>query len=150
MGLASLSGHEAEERTQWVRVQRHLYSHFLDETEPEPDWTGPLPCLGPATRDDLAARLGESAGLLQLLAGQAELLRMSPRPALRSKFLATWDRVEGLWKGSRHLAVLGWLWTIDSQNVGPDGGGDDLGPFLAACVRYQGLVRRMRALLGQG
>ena len=139
MDLRSLSGHDREPRAVWLRLQRQVLRRFLDgddllavsasgEAAPE------------ALRDALTTSLGQSADLLRLLTGQAALLARSP--AMKGRFLATWDRLQRLWLASPHLAVLGHLWLRQAQDPGRD-----LSALLARIDRYAGCVAAFSRLL---
>lgn len=133
MGLSSLSGHEAEDRTRWVRIQRHFYRQFLDrdETAPFPEPHGLTDEGAAEVRDSLSRAMA----LLHLCAEQGELLRVHPREALKRKFMGTWQMVHTLWDDDRWFNVLGYLWSAQSQESG-----NDLDGILELVGRYRRLV----------
>jgi ADP-heptose:LPS heptosyltransferase len=118
MGLESLSGHEREDRTQWVRLQRHVYRHFLDQ-RPVP--AAPFDSrLSPEFRQALVQALDQSGKMLGLLAEQGRVLAHTPLPPLKKKFMATWQRLQSLWDQTPPLSVLGLLWITQSQDAAGD------------------------------
>ncbi len=142
MGLESLSGHEQEERTQWIRLQRHIYRHFLDRTPiPAP----PSFAFGAGFRASVSRTLDDSRKLLTLLAGQGQALLAGARiEPLKQKFMASWQRLQGLWDADERLAVLGHLWLSESQEAGRQ-----LETFLPLIDRYQALTTSWLEFLGQ-
>jgi ADP-heptose:LPS heptosyltransferase len=140
MDLHALSGHDTEARAVWLRLQRRVLRRFLDEEAAEASEKSFGDALPEPLRAALATSLGQSADLLRLLAGQAALLSRSP--AMKSRFLATWDRLQRLWSGSPHLAVLGHLWQRQAQDPGCD-----LPALLAHIDRYAGCVAAFTRLI---
>ncbi|MHC1788928.1 glycosyltransferase family 9 protein [Solidesulfovibrio sp.] len=133
MDLVSLSGHDAEPRAIWLRHQRHVLRQFLDDVP----FTLPAahpPGLPDAERQTLARILGQSADLLRLIEGQAVLVARNP--AMKARFLASYERVGSLWSGSPHLAVLGQLWKRQAQEHVPD-----LEQLLTGIRRYAACIR---------
>ena len=133
MGLASLSGHEAADRTVWVGMQRHFYRQFLDDTRPTP----PRGQAGLSAPSAARARaVLEPAGqLLFLLARQAEALAQAPVAGIKTKFLGNFERLTALLADDPMVSVLGDMWRQDSQAVGAD-----FSALPALFRRYHGLV----------
>ena len=133
MDLASLSGHDAADRTAWIRLQRGLYRQFLDDEAitPRPDLGA---ALGPALRAEAAAVQGRAGLLLHLLREQAQALARAPLPPLKRKFLANWQTLSALWSESPRFSVLGDLWREQSQQLADNIA--HLGPLLE---RYRAL-----------
>jgi len=117
MDLYSLSGHDAEPRAAWLRLERQVLRQFLDE-EPLHLATTAVPVLPEALRESLRGILGQSADLLRLLEGQAVLAARTP--AMKSRFLASWERLRTLWLHSPYLGVLAYLWMQEAQEAAPD------------------------------
>lgn len=140
MGLECLSGHEADDRTQWVRVQRHVYRHFLDQHA----WAGfPVkPGLSPEVRQEALDILSGAEQLLQLMLQQALLLRKAPREALKRKFLATWQRVQAHFARSSLFNVLSYVFAAESQEAGRE-----MESVVFFVQRYQELVVAWKNLL---
>lgn len=159
MDLISLSGHDGEDRTRWIRLQRHFYRQFLDRGTPHPDgggdaglrtvpsggvdaptWRIRLPRVPCALSSALCARavdeLRQADALLHLMGEQGGLLRVRPSEMAKSRFLGTVSRVQALWDNSTLFNVLGHLWLGESQ-----GAGDTLDSVLALATVYRGLVR---------
>jgi len=117
MGLASLSGHGEGERAVWSGVQRLAWRRFLDGLPP--DFSGnEADALPEAFRSRLHNTLAQADGLLELLSQQARVLQAAPRPALRTKFMATWQRLHAVFAAEPGLCALAHLWLHLSQNEG--------------------------------
>lgn len=140
MDLLPLSGHDAEPRAVWLRLERQVLRQFLDEKDPE-TVVGGAPPLPDAVRSSLVTCLEQSTTLLELLSGQARLLARTP--AMKSRFLGTWERVRHLWLASPHLAVLGHLWQRQAQDPG-----SDLPTLLARIGRYASCISAFRQSIG--
>lgn len=119
LGLRSLSGHDGTDRTVWNEIQRQALRHFLDG-QPQSFRGHEAERLSPVFRDRLAAVLSQAGGLLDVLIQQSRLLGMAPRPALRTKFMATWQRLESLFASDPAFSSLGHLWLHLSQTDSPD------------------------------
>lgn len=142
MDLRSLSGHDREPRAAWLRLQRLVLRRFLDGDDPLAVQPAPGETVPEVLGAALATGLDQSADLLRLLAGQAALLARNP--AMKDRFLTTWDRVQRLWLASPHLAVLGHLWLRQAQDPGRD-----LPSLLASIDRYAGCIAAFSRLLGR-
>jgi hypothetical protein len=140
LDLESLSGHEGEDRTRLIRLQRALYRPYLDGEAMEA--SGTPAGLSPAAAGPLAAALGGALSLLELLLRQGELLAREPLPALRTKFLATWQRVRGSLEAHPALALLAALWTFEAERPG-----QGLAELLALTRRFAALLSRLRQCL---
>jgi ADP-heptose:LPS heptosyltransferase len=139
MDLCSLSGHEAEARAVWLRMERRVFRQFLDGSDLHPSAKG-LAAMPEATRQPLGELLRQSADLLRLLEGQAALVARNP--GMKAKFLGTWERLRALWTGSAHLSVLGRLWMQEAQESSPD-----LARLLVRIRRFSGLVAAFTVLV---
>lgn len=142
MDLASLTGHEAEDRTAWIRMQRHHYRQFLDKLHPEPM---PQP---PALSSDYASVVlpvfTQAGQLLFLLGQQAKAVAAAPIPALKSKFLSNFERLTALLSDSPQFSVLGDMWREQAQETG-----DDLIQLSHLIEHYGGMVEAWKESLGQ-
>lgn len=147
MDLASLSGHEGEDRTRWIRLQRHFYRQFLDRaparSSGQPDQAvlairpPQSPCvLSEALRARAVDELRQADALLHLMGEQGGLLKVRPSDMAKSRFLGTVSRVQALWDNSALFNVLGHLWLCESQ-----GAGGTLDSVLALASAYRGLAR---------
>ena len=137
LDLESLSGHEDCDRTRLIRLQRALYRPYLDGEEP-PELLQPAG-LSPETAQAMARCVGEVLSLLNLLQRQGELLSRDPLPAMKTKFLATWQRVKSTLESQERLALLSWLWTFEAERPGLD-----LAGILALAQRFARLLERMQ------
>jgi hypothetical protein len=137
LDLESLSGHEAQDRTRLIRLQRRLYRPYLDG-EGFPGAAEPAG-LSPEATESLSRTLGEALTLLNLLARQGELLARDPVPSVKTKFLATWQRVRGSLEAQEQLALLAALWTFEAERPGLD-----LSAILALAGRFSVLLKNMR------
>ena len=146
MDLESLSGHENQDRTQWLRLQRLLICQFLDQGH---DLTAAPPSpgaenfsLSPAMREAVTAELAAAIGFLHLLREQGRALTHKPLPPLKAKFMATWQRLQTLWDNSNHFNMLGFLWLCETQTLG-----DDFPAVLDLAAQYQALLEAWRELV---
>ncbi|KHK04479.1 glycosyltransferase family 9 protein [Desulfovibrio sp. TomC] len=117
MDLVSLTGHDSEPRAIWLRHQRHVLRQFLDDTPFVPPIVLPA-ALPDADRQALVRSLAQSADMLRLVEGQAVLAARNQ--AMKSRFLASYERINSLWAASPHLAVLGQLWQRQAQEQVPN------------------------------
>jgi ADP-heptose:LPS heptosyltransferase len=142
MDLFSLSGHETEVRAVWLRLERRVFSQFLDGKEfslsPREESVISL-----ASRRSLMEILRQSAELLRLLEGQASLVARNP--GMKARFMGSWERLRALWMDSAHLAVLGRLWMHEAQESSPD-----LARLLVRIRRFAGVIAAFTALVDQG
>ena len=119
MGLRSLSGHGGADRTLWNEIQRAAWRRFLDGV-PQSFQGNEADGLSLDLRRHLAGVLGQARGLLEMLVQQARVLGVAPRPALRAKFMANWQRLETLLASEPAFSTLGHLWLHLSQTEGQD------------------------------
>lgn len=137
LDLESLSGHEADDRTRLIRVQRALLRPYLDaESLPEARRAAGL---SPEAARELSAGLNEALSLLALLERQGELLLRDPIASMKAKFLGTWQRVRASLENRERLALLAALWTFEAERPGLD-----LPGILALAARFADLLRRFR------
>ena len=139
MDLVSLTGHDSEARAIWLRHQRHVLRQFLDDTPFTPSLALP-PALPDADRQALAQILAQSAAMLRLIEGQAVLAARNQ--AMKSRFLASYQRMGGMWAASPHLAVLGQLWQRQAQEQVPS-----LDQLVANIRRYAACVAAFSRLV---
>jgi ADP-heptose:LPS heptosyltransferase len=134
MELESLSGHGESDRAVWIGLQRAHFRAFLDGGAPA-GRTGLGARLGPDMRRELSKTLTSARDMLFLLSQQGALLRVNPRPQAKTKFLASWQRVQNILSSNNHLNILALLWMFESQRQG-----DDLASLLSVAERHQGLL----------
>jgi len=134
--LESLSGHEGDDRTRFIRLQRKLYRPHLDGEPIEiSDYHAGMTA---EAAQRLAQALDETLSLLNLLRRQGELLARDPLPTMKTKFLATWQRVRGSLESQERLALLASLWTFEAERPG-----QGLAEILALAGRFAVLLERM-------
>jgi ADP-heptose:LPS heptosyltransferase len=139
MDLASLTGHDAEPRAIWLRCQRHVLRQFLDDKPHTPPAVLPPP-LPDAERRTLGHLLAQSADLLRLIEGQAQLAARNQ--AMKARFLSSFDRVTNLWSASPYLATLAQLWQRQAQEQAPD-----LSRLVSGIRRYGACIAGFAAFL---
>ena len=134
--LRSINGHDADERTLWIRAQRGFLKPFLDNglegAAMPPELPAPL-------RESVAPVAERSAALLHLLAEQGAALSKAPVPVLKKRFLATWQKLETLWSENPRFIALAHLWLCETQDAG-----DNLETVLAIARRYRNLMLRLK------
>lgn len=111
--LASLSGHDNDARTRWMRVQRRLYRQFFDRDAAEPFIPKPDPDspLVPGPEDAaLAQACRTMTALYDALVQQAEMLSANAPPAVRDRFWKNWDRLGHTLASRPEFAALSFVW----------------------------------------
>ena len=129
MDLISLSGHDGEDRTLWLREQRRLYRQFLDRNPAElfqPSLPEDPLILSPAMAKPLAAELQTALALLDAVMQQGRLLLQRPLPQISERFLATLTRLNILLRESPGLAALSLVWLEEASGTGDIGLAVDL------------------------
>lgn len=120
--LHPLSAHGQEERSQWLRMQRHYYRHIIDglngHTRPVPASGVDTRGLSPLFRQDIATAMRQSEELLHLLCEQTALLRHMPGQQAGQRLLGTCHRIGTVLRHCRPLTALGHLWTVLAQERG--------------------------------
>lgn len=119
LDLEALSGQESALRTRWIRIQRHYYRQFLDQspTIQVPNFPLDLP---EAAQNGILDSLEQSIALLRILEGQAQVLTTAALPNVKQKFMAYWERLQAHWQTDPFFPVLGRLWMTESQERGGD------------------------------
>ncbi len=138
MELASLSGHETTDRALWIAKQRAHYLRFLDG-ETVGVKTGLAGKLSPGVAEKISKTLTSAHDMLFLLSQQGMLLAKNPRPQAKSKYLASWQRLQNLLSANSNLNILGLLWMFESQRCG-----SDLASLMMLTERYKALFASMR------
>ncbi|PKN09927.1 MAG: glycosyltransferase family 9 protein [Deltaproteobacteria bacterium HGW-Deltaproteobacteria-8] len=141
LDLVSLSGHEREDRTLLIRLQRDLYRRYLDG-DPMPKAATPAgpPCgLSAQAAVPLSSALGTASEFLFLLERQGQLLGRDPLNSVKAKFLATWQRVQSSLCADPRLTLLSALWMFESERPGLD-----MPEILALTARFRALVDALR------
>lgn len=140
MDLVSLSGHESQDRSQWIRRQRGIYRQFLDEKA-----ISPAPCAiwaSSAFQDQINQELHRCILLLTLIEEQGRLLSRHPQAPLRPRFFLNCQNLEDSFARSTKLGVLGLLWRhhAHAQSACMD-------HFLGLCARYRELLTALQKSL---
>ena len=138
MGLESLSGHDVSDRALWIAMQRAHYLPFLDGGVYRGK-TGLAKAMSPQMADDLSKTLTSAHDMLFLLSRQGMLLKHNPRPQAKTKYLASWQRLQNILTANGNLNVLGSLWMFESQQRG-----GDLGSLAEMTTRYLELFSSLK------
>ena len=138
MDLESLSGHDATDRALWIAMQRAHFLPFLDGSV-YGGKTGLAGNMSPQMADDLSKTLTSAHDLLFLLSRQGMLLAQNPRPQAKTKYLASWQRLQSVLTANSNLNILGSLWMFDSQQRG-----SDLASLLDMTSRYKELFASLK------
>jgi hypothetical protein len=138
MELEALSGHDTTDRAIWIAMQRAYYLSFFDGTVFEGQ-TGLAKKLSPEMAAEIFKTLTNAHDILFLLSQQGALIQKNPRPQAKTKFLASWQRVQNILCSSQHLNILGLLWMFESQQHG-----ENFISLLALTERYMSLFSLMR------
>jgi hypothetical protein len=141
LGLERLGGAPPDDRHAWVLIQRAVYGRFLDGLDPLP--LPKLPRLSPEAEAETAKVLREAGDVCLLLTRQGQVLLRDPVPALKTKFLAYWQRLVGLLREDRRLSPLGRLLTARGEECG-----GDLASFLEVVVHHQRAVEAFSRAVG--
>ena len=138
MALESLSGHGDTDRALWIAMQRAHYLPFFDGGA----FRGKTGLAGRMSRqmaDDLSKTLTSAHDMLFLLSRQGMLLAHNPRPQAKTKYLASWQRLQNILTADGNLNILGSLWMFESQQRG-----SDLASLLEMTARYLELFASLK------
>jgi len=138
MELESLSEHSATDRAAWIAVQRVYFKSFLDGDDRTVK-TGLAGKICPEMREEISKILTSAVDMLFLLSQQGMLLQKSPRPAAKTKFLTSWQRLQNILSSIQHLNIIALLWMFETQRYG-----DDLTSLLGLAERYRVLLTSLR------
>ena len=122
--LTCLSGHEHEDRSIWLRLQRRFWQELLDELDDMPPRTAPqpenLPAAVPASGTVLSLLpvLQEAAHFLAALPEQCRLAAVHPR--MGQLLLRACDHIQRLLESRDELTSLGYFWHEARQARGSD------------------------------
>jgi len=140
MDLFSVSGHDDQDRSRWIRIQREVYRQFLDQ---KPDagqasWSG----SDFGFRDALVQDLERGVLMLTLIEEQGRVLALRPDAPMRPKFLVNCQNLEDFFSENPALGVLGPMWRFQSRAESVS-----MQAFLDLCIRYRellhGFLRRL-------
>lgn len=151
--LAGLSGHEAEERGAWLRLQRFFYRHILDalsatqcsqspavpssEEHPTVEQARAVHALSPGFRHTVGTALRQAEELLHLLCEQAAVAQLRPESPVAQRMLGTCARVGTVLEACAPLRALGYLWQVLAQERGGD------------LANFTGMARQLGQALGR-
>lgn len=153
LDLRSLSGHEGEERSVWLRLQRHFYRQFLDGADapsaapegaarafaPFPAKDAALSCLPAERRSELSDQLTRLEGLCAVFVQQSRALSAGALPGGGKRLLGTLGRIAALLQTEDRqnaFDALSRLWTVALHKRG-----DDLGAVMDLAERFGGMAR---------
>jgi len=168
LDLRSLSGDEHTDRTAWIRIQRAVYRHFLDEMQNQEaagqesqscqEQFAAAPCgidllpeellqrtvqnLSPERRQRLTESTETIGNLLLLAEQQQRLLAVQAPTRLKQSFLGTCERIRNLFQGSPDFVPLSFLWRSMIQEYADDRN-SLLSLFAALRAEMDGLHRIM-------
>lgn len=122
MGLVCLSGHEEQDRSLWIALQREAYRHILDGTP----WEAGPRAFPPASARTFSRQfsapvletLGRAEALLQLMGEQGALLERMPGARTGRRLLDSAMRLRLLLDECVPLNTLGYLWFVLMQERG--------------------------------
>jgi len=141
LSLESRSGHERSLPAVWNAIQRAAWRRFLDG-DPLVFQGGEADDLPVEFRTRLHGVLSQASGFCEVLLKQAQVLSLAPRPAMRSKFMGTWQRLESLFAAEPSLSALSHLWMHLSQAES-----NDLSHFTGFAQRVSEFVSSLARLL---
>ncbi len=162
LDLRSLSGHEREERSVWLRMQRHFYRQFLDAADAPLSCPGasrrflPFPagdaalvrCLPAERRGELREQLTRLEALCGLLVQQGQALTAGTLPQGGKRFLGTAARIATLLQTEdkrNAFDALNRLWTVALQKRG-----EDLASVMAFAECFGGMAHAWAEALAPG
>lgn len=144
--LSSLSGHHTEERSIWMRMQRHFYRHFFDLAESRTDSAFPpldatdallAQSLPKERRAELCTEIDHISALCELLKQQGQVMLKQPSAGFGQRMLSTVHRIPQLLQECDQRGAfdaLSRLWTVAIE---------DLGGNIQAVLRFVSLFDQM-------
>ncbi len=133
--LKGLSGHEDEQRSHWLMIQRHFYRRILDSKYKA---IGKLPDATRFTdelRHEVGNTLQQAISLLLLLEKQIMLMHHHPSVQNGERILINCNTLQSVLQESNYLKVLAHMWAILSQEHGGD------------LTSFSGLTQNLRSVL---
>ncbi|MDL2210513.1 glycosyltransferase family 9 protein [Desulfovibrio sp. OttesenSCG-928-O18] len=140
----SLSGHEDEDRTRWMRIERHLFRQFFDREAGKdftPDLTHAPQVIRSGKGHELAAACDGVLALFDALLQQGEMLAQNPIPLVMDRFQRTWHRLATLLSSQPDFAAAAFLWRNETMAA------SGLENALPLVRQYHALFRAFRAFL---
>ena len=117
--IKSISGHEREDRTLWLRRQRRFWRHILDDLDDRPSRTmesASLPGCSPAFLEQVLPVLSQAARVFGMLGEQGRIIDKSPMAG--QLFLRNCERAQTLLDGCPQLRSLGYFWRSLRMELG--------------------------------
>ncbi len=120
--LKGLSGHEHEERTHWLCLQRQFYRYILDEAHAQGHSLvlekQHIQGLSKELRQDVSRTLGQCTQLLLLVKEHMQLLQRMPSKQGGQRILNSCRTIYGVLEKCVHLKALAHLWLVLFQERG--------------------------------
>lgn len=145
--LVCLSGHEYEDRSLWLRLQRRFWQQLLDDMDdapvpPAPAWSAEFfsAARASATTRELLPLLRETQHFLAAMPDQCRLAAVHPR--MGQLLLRACDHIQRLLEGRDELASLGYFWHEARQARG-----DDLNALAGLAETLSRHIEELNALL---
>ena len=123
MNLRSLSGHDAEDRGQWLQLLRHGIRQFVDRKRGLPFHPVPADRAFTFSSEEqraLAAGLERAEGIVHALVQRGKALLAHPVAPLKEKFLRSWEEAHTEFSRSPRLGALAVLWLEETQAEGQE------------------------------
>ena len=123
MNLASLSGHDGDDRTLWLQLLRSVISQFIDRNRYGDfvlDMADSEYAFSFAEKERLLADLSTAEIRILALVKQGGVLLEHPLPPLKEKFMRSWQQVHAAFNQSHRLAALSVLWLEETQAEGQE------------------------------
>ncbi len=118
--LDCLSGHDQEERSQWLMIQRYFYRRILDKhydfSAKPPSSSG----LSETLRQEVSSKLNHATELLLLLDKCIQIMQVLPTAQTGERILLGSNNLQNTLLESQHLKALAHLWGTLSQEQGGD------------------------------
>ncbi len=118
--LEGLSGHEQEERSHWLLLQRYFYRRILDKTEQSKSLRPNNQGLSQSLCLEVGTKLSQAADLLLLLEKQIQVMQKLPTSQAGERVLLSSNTLYNTLKESQYLQALAHLWATLSQEQGGD------------------------------
>lgn len=118
--LKCLSQHEFEDRTLWIRIQRHFVKYMLDaingsvERSIEVPWPDKklVERISPSLHEEIYKILCAVEGLLFLLMQHIKLAKQKPELKSGRKIITTYNNIKVIFSQIPHFASLEYFWTV--------------------------------------
>ena len=139
LSLESFSGHDGTDRAVWLAAQQVFLEVFL--TGGQPEILEPIG-LSAEGAQEAGADIATILGYMTILEKQGEVLGVRAIPAMRAKFLQSWNAVTEAMCKSRWTAALGPIWVDDTQKEG-----QNITQTIAVIAKYRALLGTVHSVL---